>query len=296
MAWPRVLIDRGKEDPAGSRDLGALLAVETVSLRGLGRDASWLRAMLQEALEYGMKRFAEQAPVRISDQWGDWTDIQVSGGRPLASVILPGSTAEDLREAISLFLSRPTWYAERGIPWRLGVGLFGPAGSGKGSAVRALCAEFGLTLYMPDLSGKSMTDGVLLKALGKIGPRSAVLFDDADAVRRPSRDEAPGGVTLGGLFAAMDGPAAGEGRILFLCSNHPEKLDAALLRKGRIDIQIHLGPATLEQARRLFQRWHPEDGHGAERFARAGEGEPMAELQDRLLRGETRGDSAEAAA
>jgi chaperone BCS1 len=39
---------------------------------------------------------------------------------------------------------------------------------------------------------------------------------------------------------------ASEGRILFITTNHPEKIDAALIRPGRIDIREEIGYVNRE--------------------------------------------------
>src|SRR5207247_3077660 len=67
-------------------------------------------------------------------------------------------------------------------------------------------------------------------------------------------------VTFSGLLNAIDGVAAGEGRILFPTTNHVERLDPALIRPGRIDRKIEIGLATRDQARRLFVRFFPQAG------------------------------------
>lgn len=59
-------------------------------------------------------------------------------------------------------------------------------------------------------------------------------------------------VTLSGVLEALDGVGAGEGYLLFMTSNHPEMLDPALLRPGRIDQKIVLDLATTEQLKRMF--------------------------------------------
>jgi chaperone BCS1 len=64
-------------------------------------------------------------------------------------------------------------------------------------------------------------------------------------------------VTFSGLLNALDGVAAGEGRILFATTNHPERLDPALVRPGRIDRKVHIGLADCQQIRRIFQRFFP---------------------------------------
>ncbi len=55
-------------------------------------------------------------------------------------------------------------------------------------------------------------------------------------------------VTFNGLLDAIDGVAAGEGRLLLATTNHIECLDPALIRPGRIDRKIYIGYARREQA------------------------------------------------
>lgn len=51
---------------------------------------------------------------------------------------------------------------------------------------------------------------------------------------------------------ALDGVAAAEGRVLFLTTNHIEKLDPALIRPGRVDMRSYFGLADTDQLRGLF--------------------------------------------
>ena len=43
-----------------------------------------------------------------------------------------------------------------------------------------------------------------------------------------------------------------------MTTNHIERLDPALIRPGRVDLQEYIGDATPEQARRLFLRFYGE--------------------------------------
>lgn len=256
---------------------------DVVTITCFGRSVEPIRSLMSQALE--QVRNSDRREPRVL--WGGeagWREIPVSP-RPIASVVLPRGMAERLVAAIETFIAGEEVYAARGIPHRLGIGIFGPPGSGKSSTVRACCWELRLPLYIVDLSGKEMSDARLIALLADVPAPAAVLFSDLDAALSTKRGEnnREGGVTLAGLLAAIDGEAAGEGRVVFMTSNSPELLDPALYRPGRIDLVEHIGPATREQARRLYGRWHPGDEVGAERFAISGEGFSMAELQGRLL-------------
>merc|ERR1712226_507642 len=54
------------------------------------------------------------------------------------------------------------------------------------------------------------------------------------------------------LLNAIDGLGAQTGRLLFMTTNHPERLDEALIRDGRIDRRFHLGKANRRMAKRIF--------------------------------------------
>jgi chaperone BCS1 len=60
------------------------------------------------------------------------------------------------------------------------------------------------------------------------------------------------------LLNGLDGLAAQEGRILFMTTNHRHKLDPALIRPGRIDLQLEFPLATTDQAIRLFKHFFGE--------------------------------------
>ncbi|PPJ54612.1 hypothetical protein CBER1_06186 [Cercospora berteroae] len=71
----------------------------------------------------------------------------------------------------------------------------------------------------------------------------------------PNRQPATG-ISLSGLLNAIDGVASAEGRVLIMTTNHPEKLDAALVRPGRVDRKVEFQLAMKEQISELFVRMY----------------------------------------
>jgi chaperone BCS1 len=83
--------------------------------------------------------------------------------------------------------------------------------------------------------------------------------------RGPGMNRTPGGhpnkepnagISLSGLLNAIDGVASHEGRVLIMTTNHPEKLDAALVRPGRVDRKVGFRLAMREEVRELFVRMY----------------------------------------
>ena len=57
----------------------------------------------------------------------------------------------------------------------------------------------------------------------------------------------------------LAGVASHEGRVLVMTTNHPEKLDEALIRDGRVDHQVAFTNATRSQIAQLFERMYTND-------------------------------------
>jgi mitochondrial chaperone BCS1 len=124
-----------------------------------------------------------------------------------------------------------------------------------------------------------MTDDRLAHLLNNIPPRSLLLLEDIDAAF-PDRkmDKQAGGytecllsgyrssLTFSGLLNALDGVAASEERLIFMTTNYPDKLDAALIRPGRVDQKYYVGNATEKQAREMFLKFYDGQSELAETF------------------------------
>jgi mitochondrial chaperone BCS1 len=63
-------------------------------------------------------------------------------------------------------------------------------------------------------------------------------------------------VTFSGFLNALDGVASGEERVIFLTTNHIDRLDPALIRPGRVDLAALVDDAVPEQARTLFANFY----------------------------------------
>jgi len=75
----------------------------------------------------------------------------------------------------------------------------------------------------------------------------------------PAGEETKSKISLAGLLNIIDGAASNEGRVLIMTTNYPEKLDSALIRPGRVDLQIKFTLATREQMQEIFRRMYSND-------------------------------------
>jgi hypothetical protein len=237
-----------------------LQVVETIQMGMLLASRRRLEALLESVARHASERRAHLLTLYTVDRFGDeWRQAESKPRRRLDSVVLEAGVAQHLHDDIHEFFGRRQWYAQLGIPWRRGYLLYGPPGTGKTSVAYALAGELGLKLCALSLTNPKLNDNVMAALLQRTPPRSLILIEDIDAFFT-ARDKADDKVEISfsGLLNAIDGVGAQEGRIIVLTTNHRDKLDAALIRPGRIDVQVELGNATGEQLRGLLLRFFPQ--------------------------------------
>jgi hypothetical protein len=248
-----------------------LQVVETIRLGALFTR----RRVMEELLEGVARHAGEQRANRLTlftvDRWGDeWRLADSKPRRSLDSVVLDEGVSKLLHDDIHEFFGRREWYAQMGIPWRRGYLLYGPPGTGKTSVAYALAGELRLKLCALSLTNPKLTDNVMADLLQRTPPRSLILIEDIDAFfNARDKQDARMQISFSGLLNALDGVGAQEGRIVVLTTNHRERLDAALIRPGRIDLEIELSNATAAQLKGLLMRFYPQEGARVEQIVAA---------------------------
>lgn len=238
-------------------------------------------ATMEAAKTFASELLAQRDTAHISDGAGWWGTVNVGVPRSLSTVVLPAGMVDGIVSRIRTFLGQQDWYAERGIPWRVGFLLEGPPRTGKTSLVRAVAHDLGLPLYVLDLTSKDFSDRALAMTLSRVPTRALVLIEDID--QQLGADTSL--ITLSGLLNALDGPLASEGRVLFVTTNAQELLDAALVGEGRLDVHVHFEYATREQAHEIFLRFFPGHTEEARAFAEIVPERtlPLAAIQEHLV-------------
>jgi|SRR5579872_693040 len=272
--------------------------VETFTFRTLGRKREFLQGLVNDVVECHNRRQGVQSYLYTFDE--GWNYVRGYSPRPLDSVVLEPGEKEHLLEDVSRFRKSKLRYASLGVPYHRGYLFYGPPGTGKTSLVSALAAHFNLSIYVINLT--DFTDRSLMSAVNWVPVNSIVLFEDIDCMQssqsrfvqsmntenktqiRESNSLA-NRVTLSGLLNVLDGFHAPSGVLFVMTTNHVEKLDAALLRPGRIDYKLYLGEASNRQKTELYRKFFPDASESeAREFVESSQGiATMAEFQGLLL-------------
>jgi hypothetical protein len=187
-----------------------------------------------------------------------------------------GEHIERISDKINHFMRNRDWYYRMGIPYTLGILMHGPPGCGKTSTIKAIARDTDrhiITVTLSDTTTKSqlnslfynesisvMENGIQKNYIIPFDKRLYVI-EDIDCLtdivsNRMENDKNIGSgddrINLSYLLNVLDGVLETPGRILIMTTNYPEKIDVALIRPGRVDLNIYVGKATLKMVKDMY--------------------------------------------
>jgi chaperone BCS1 len=239
--------------------MGEKLLLKIIILGKHPKFINELRDVLDESfhrISYHNESLMKIYTYKGDEKQGDWTDTLSIHKRNLNTIYIPAIQKRRIISAIEEFYKSENDHYQKGIPHHLGIMLYGPPGTGKTSLIQALASYFDVHIcYLHSSELRYIQNAMTLL------PKNAwIVIEDIDSndvthlqvdtaskeTKKSTRINKNGTLeqvefTLDQVLNCWDGMLASEGRILFITTNHPEKINPVLLRPGRIDIREEIG-------------------------------------------------------
>jgi len=159
------------------------------------------------------------------------------------------SIKKTLNDNLILAMKNPTKFNKMGIKPPKGALVYGPPGCGKTLLARALATESGANMILvrgPEILSKWV--GESEKAVREIFRKAkasspcVVIFDELDSLARyKSNDSGVGETILSQLLTEIEEGVSSRVVVIGI-TNRPDLIDNSLLRTGRLDLVLFVGP------------------------------------------------------
>ncbi|CAH2045048.1 unnamed protein product [Thlaspi arvense] len=260
---------------------------------------TYLDHVLREGKEIGLKNRERKLYTNNKNMWSAWREgltwcsVPFNHPATFETLAMDPQKKEGIKKDLIKFSKGESYYKKVGKPWKRGYLLFGPPGTGKSTMISAMANFLEYDVY--DLELTTVIDNSDLKRLlldtkGK----SIIVIEDIDCSlgltgqKRKKKEEEEeeeedegeeerkrkverllhedrdrSKVTLSGLLNAIDGlwSACSDEKIMVFTTNFVDKLDPALIRRGRMDNHIEMAYCRFEAFKVLAKNYLEVESH-----------------------------------
>ncbi|CAA7400071.1 unnamed protein product [Spirodela intermedia] len=218
-----------------------------------------------------------------------WSHVPFEHPATFDTIAMDPQKKNELIQDLLNFRDSKDYYRKVGKAWKRGYLLYGPPGTGKSTMIAAMANLLEYDVY--DLELTAVKDNSSLRRLLiETSSKSIIVIEDIDCSldltgsRRKKaaaaaageeteekkvkeamreRDNEDSKVTLSGLLNFIDGlwSSCGGERLIVFTTNYAEKLDPALVRRGRMDMHIELSYCRFEAFKMLARNYLGLEDH-----------------------------------
>lgn len=206
-------------------------------------------------------------PVKYLNEYGIQCDIIP---RSFDSIVLEDSVRHNIVSGLQNWKASRDWYEAHQLVYKIGVFLYGDPGTGKSTIARAISEMFNRApILVMDINNIMQSIRSIIKMRERYKGTIIVLIEDIDMYfpkqvdridneqdnpdQNKEAEERTNKINQNAIFQLLDGVYSTDDTIYITTTNYKDKLDSALIRCGRFDIQERLSNLTEDGAKKKVQ-------------------------------------------
>lgn len=254
--------------------------IKTVDLTIFSRNKNKIDALLKKISD--SLNTSSDSVIVYKSTYGHLSNEQLVPKRPMESVFLDKAQKDRLIKRLDWFQSSEPFFRKHHLPYKIGCLFQGLPGTGKTSLVHAIASKYDYKIVSISLG--DLSPGEFNSLLECVPKRSILLIEDVDTIYEGRKnDQKQDGVSFNQFINILDGFGTSHDQFVIMTTNHPEKLDPALVRSGRIDIVLNFGFASDEVINDMIRSFTTDQKIIDEITSTLANETTTAELQEILL-------------
>lgn len=186
--------------------------------------------------------------------------------RSMNTLFFDNSVKEKVITHIQSFLDNREIYEKRDLLYKTGILLYGDPGTGKSSLANAIATHFNDSLIVIDMASFDKLDvNTLSQSINADDNQYVILLEDIDCIFKSLDRTDDSNITkddlkiVNKLLQFTDSNSSPNNVIFVATTNHFDKLDAAITRSGRFDLQIEVEGISKETAIKMCKSFDLTD-------------------------------------
>ena len=229
-----------------------------------GKKAYAYRSLFIKLMQDKSDKYTYNYMIQYSpNSTNDWLCTSKSiDKRKFDTLFFDNHITEDIKSYLDEWKSNEKMYKDKGIIFKTGILLYGEPGTGKSTLALAIADYLNYDLITINLNNFSKLQiGSITSAIDNDSSNYVILFDEIDTLfsNRDEDIDQNQKEAISNLLAFLDSPLSPNNVVFVATTNYIDRLDKAVIRKGRFDKQIEINNISKETATKMCRSFGIKD-------------------------------------
>ena len=187
--------------------------------------------------------------------------MSTSAKRDFSTLFFDNHIEEDIKKFLDNWIENESIYRNRGLLFKTGILLYGNPGTGKSSIANAIAAYLDCNIITIDMTNFANLDiAGISTTINADSSRYIILLDEIDVLfSNRDNNSKYQNEAISKLLLLLDSVQSPDNVVFVATTNYIDRLDPALIRKGRFDKKIEIGNISYNTAVKMCRSFGIKD-------------------------------------